>query len=288
MRSIWRNLRIALVILCAAVFVVSGVFLVKILIGYASADKTYEEINRGFETLSGSETESENKSDGTETETAGGPIEEEPLTVTVYNGLTAEMQAQYEYFMELKKVYPDVVGYISIPSISVNYPVVQTTDNDYYLNHLITGEVSTSGSIFLDYRCTSDATISRNTVLYGHNMNNGSMFHNVQLLFTPEEFAKATVEYICEEGILMYKPLTVYRADAMYPFMRRDFADDTDYLEYCRMVVEKSHLTESEQVEYAADSGLVTLVTCTNSVSSKTGRYIYQAVLDSIYYPIFE
>ena len=286
MKSAWRNLRIALVVLCAAVFVVSGVFLVKILIGYASADKTYEEINRGFETLSGSETES--KTDGTETETESGSTEEAPFAVTVHDGLTAEMQAQYDYFMELKKTYPDVVGYVSIPSISINYPVVQTTDNDYYLNHLITGEVSTSGSIFLDYRCPSDATGSRNTVLYGHNMNNGSMFHNVQLLFTPEEFAKATVEYICEEGILMYKPLTVYRADAMYPFMRRDFVDEADYLDYCRMVVEKSHLTESERIEYAADSGLVTLVTCTNSVSSKTGRYIYQAVLDSIYYPISE
>jgi sortase B len=286
MKSAWRNLRIALVVLCTAVFVVSGVFLVKILIGYASADKTYEEINRGFETLSGSETES--KTDGIETETESGSTEEAPFAVTVHDGLTAEMQAQYDYFMELKKTYPDVVGYVSIPSISINYPVVQTTDNDYYLNHLITGEVSTSGSIFLDYRCPSDATGSRNTVLYGHNMNNGSMFHNVQLLFTPEEFAKATVEYICEEGILMYKPLTVYRADAMYPFMRRDFVDEADYLDYCRMVVEKSHLTESERIEYAADSGLVTLVTCTNSVSSKTGRYIYQAVLDSIYYPISE
>ena len=286
MKSAWRNLRIALVVLCAAVFVFSGVFLVKILIGYASADKTYEEINRGFETLSGSKTES--KTDGTETETESGSTEEAPFAVTVHDGLTAEMQAQYDYFMELKKTYPDVVGYVSIPSISINYPVVQTTDNDYYLNHLITGEVSTSGSIFLDYRCPSDATGSRNTVLYGHNMNNGSMFHNVQLLFTPEEFAKATVEYICEEGILMYKPLTVYRADAMYPFMRRDFVDEADYLDYCRMVVEKSHLTESERIEYAADSGLVTLVTCTNSVSSKTGRYIYQAVLDSIYYPISE
>ena len=286
MKSAWRNLRIALVVLCTAVFVVSGVFLVKILIGYASADKTYEEINRGFETLSGSETES--KTDGTETETESGSTEEAPFAVTVHDGLTAEMQAQYDYFMELKKTYPDVVGYVSIPSISINYPVVQTTDNDYYLNHLITGEVSTSGSIFLDYRCPSNATGSRNTVLYGHNMNNGSMFHNVQLLFTPEEFAKATVEYICEEGILMYKPLTVYRADAMYPFMRRDFVDEADYLDYCRMVVEKSHLTESERIEYAADSGLVTLVTCTNSVSSKTGRYIYQAVLDSIYYPISE
>ena len=164
---------------------------------------------------------------------------------------------------------------------------MQGEDNDFYLNHTWQKDPNSVGSIFLEYQNSADLT-DYNTIVYGHNMNNGSMFHNVQLLFTPEEFAKATVEYICEEGILMYKPLTVYRADAMYPFMRRDFADETDYLEYCRMVVEKSHLTESEQVEYAADSGLVTLVTCTNSVSSKTGRYIYQAVLDSIYYPIFE
>jgi len=146
MKSIWRKIRIGLVVLCVAVFVISGGFLVKILIGYAAADKTYEEINRGFETLSGSDTESETSDEGAETEDGNAPVEI-PLTVKTVTGLTAEMQAQYDYFMELKETYPDVVGYVSVPSVSINYPVVQTDDNDYYLDHLITGEVSSSGSI---------------------------------------------------------------------------------------------------------------------------------------------
>ena len=287
MKLIWRGFRIALVVLCALVFLISGGFLVKILIGYASADKTYEEINRDFETLSGFDTETESDAKQSEGEDEGDGAERVP-SVKVIEGVNEEMQAQYAYFMSLKETYPDVVGYVSIPSLSINYPVVQTNNNDYYLNHLITGEESTSGSIFLDYRCDSDATVSRNTVLYGHNMNNGSMFHHVQYLFDATKFWEATVEYICEEGILIYKPLSIYRADAIYPFGTRDFADDAAYLDFCQMVVEKSFLTESESVEYAADSGLITLVTCTNSVSSKTGRYVYQAVLDSKYIPILE
>ena len=71
MKLIWRGFRIALVILCALVFLISGGFLVKILIGYASADKTYEEINRDFETLSGFDTETESDAKQSEGEDEG-------------------------------------------------------------------------------------------------------------------------------------------------------------------------------------------------------------------------
>jgi sortase B len=185
--------------------------------------------------------------------------------------------------MELKSLYPNVVGYISIPSLSINYPVVRTDNNDYYLNHLITGEESATGSIFLDYRCGKNPLSARNSVIYGHNMNNGAMFHNLEMLFTLENFLDATVEYVCEEGIFFYKPLSVYRADATYPFARFSFADNKAYETFCRTAAAKSQFTESENVICAYDSNVITLVTCTNSLSSKTGRYVYQAVLDTVY-----
>ena len=274
MKRIGFILRILLLAICAAVVLICLGMLVRIIMGYQEADKTYESINEGFETLP-PETESETESEETEKP-------EEPR-VTYRTDMTEQMRKQYEYLMELKAQYPDVVGYISVPSVSINYPVVQTSNNDYYLNHLITGEESTSGAVFLDYRCDPDALTAKNSVLYGHNMNNGSMFHNLEALFVIDAFLDAEVEYICEAGIFLYKPLSVYRADGTYPFARYFFADDEAYLSFCRAAEESSRFAKGEDVTYGADSSVITLITCTNSITSKTGRYVFQAVLDTVY-----
>lgn len=276
MKKFGFAIRISLLVLCAIVFLVSGGMLIKILIGYAEADKTYESINEGFEALT-EESDQKEETDPVET------VEPEEPHVVYRTDMTEQMKQQYEYLMTLKSQYPNVVGYVSVPSVSIHYPVVQTSNNDYYLNHLITGEESSSGSIFLDYRCDSNPLTAKNSVLYGHNMNNGSMFHNVESLFEKDVYLSTTVTYICEEGIFIYKPLSVYRADATYPFARYSFANDAAYLEFCRTAVEKSRFAESEDVTYGADSGVITLITCTNSISSKTGRYVFQGVLDTVY-----
>lgn len=276
MKTFGLAIRIALLVLCAIVFLVSAGMLVKILIGYAEADKTYESINEGFEVL----TEESNRTEEPEPEETD---EQEEPHVVYRTDMTEQMRGQYEYLMTLKSQYPNVVGYVSVPSVSIHYPVVQTSNNDYYLNHLITGEESSSGSIFLDYRCDANPLTAKNSVLYGHNMNNGSMFHNIESLFEKDVYLNTTVEYICEEGIFIYKPLSVYRADASYPFARYTFADDASYLEFCRTAVKNSRFIESEAVTYGVDSGVITLITCTNSISSKTGRYVFQGVLDTVY-----
>ena len=78
-------------------------------------------------------------------------------------------------FAGLQAVNPDVIAWIDIPGLSVSYPVVQRNDNAYYLHHLITGEYNSSGSIFADCHNQPDFT-DQNTIIYGHNMKNGSMF----------------------------------------------------------------------------------------------------------------
>ena len=74
---------------------------------------------------------------------------------------------------------PDTVGWLSIPGTDINYPVVQReSDNDYYLNHSFEGEDDSNGTLFVDYR--SDIVNEHsNTIIYGHNMNSGLMFGNL-------------------------------------------------------------------------------------------------------------
>ena len=78
----------------------------------------------------------------------------------------------------LRQVNPDVIGWVMIPDTKINYPILQGTDNDYYLGHTWQGVKNSVGSIFMEYRNTPDFT-DYNTILYGHNMNDGSMFANL-------------------------------------------------------------------------------------------------------------
>ncbi len=78
-------------------------------------------------------------------------------------------------FNELLKKNPDTVGWIKVEGTKVNYPVVQSTDNDYYLSHAFNKTANQGGWIFADYRNKFDDT-DKNIIIYGHNRMDSSMF----------------------------------------------------------------------------------------------------------------
>lgn len=78
----------------------------------------------------------------------------------------------------LQAQYPDIVAWLSCPDTPLDYPVVQGQDNSYYLTHLATGENNKHGAIFVDCRNAKLLT-DENTILYSHNMNDGTMFHGL-------------------------------------------------------------------------------------------------------------
>ena len=256
MRKFFFVLRIVLLVLCAAVFIISSFMLVRILAGYRQADKFYDEINKGV--VNG---------------------EDSPISS---DGAPERLIELSKYVTELKMQYPDVVGYINIPSVGISYPVVQTDNNDYYLDHMIDGSVSKSGSVFLDCRIDKEPQNVKNTVLYGHNMNDGSMFHKIEEFFTYRSlFDNAVVEYATEDAVYVYEPFALYRCDAFYPFFTYEFSSDEAYLDFYDMISEKAyHLSDAE---YDSTSSLISLATCVNSITTKNARYIYHAVLTKSY-----
>ena len=81
-------------------------------------------------------------------------------------------------FDELLKTNGDVIAWIYGANTHINYPVVQGSDNDYYLRHLLDGTWNDNGSIFMD--CANSADFSdQNSLIYGHNMTSGAMFSNL-------------------------------------------------------------------------------------------------------------
>jgi len=76
---------------------------------------------------------------------------------------------------DLQDQYPDVAGWLTIPNTNIDYPFAQSKDNEYYLHRDLNGQSLAAGTVFMDYRNHTDFS-DFNTVIYGHNMKNGSMF----------------------------------------------------------------------------------------------------------------
>ena len=134
------------------------------------------------------------------------PQKPEPETINVdFAGLTSK--------------YPDVVGYIYSAYTGINYPIVQSSSNDYYLNHDLDGNVNNNGSIFVEHLCSSDFS-DQNTIIYGHNMKSGLMFahltnyknqsyynaHPYFYIYTPTQNYKLNLYagFVCEHDDEVY------------------------------------------------------------------------------------
>ena len=183
-----KSVKIALIIVLSCVFLFSTWQIIDILSEYRKGVRTYENLESY---VSAPETAPQNTAEQIDTP-------EIPTMET----LPEEANSPFPKvdFVALKAICEDVVGWIYIPDTRVNYPIVQGEDNDQYLYHLLTGEYNSSGSIFLDAEVAGDFS-DPNSIIYGHNMKNKSMFgdlveykkqaffdaHPTAMLMTPEK-----------------------------------------------------------------------------------------------------
>ena len=102
-------------------------------------------------------------------------------------------------FNILKQRNQDVVGWIYSENTPINYPIVQSNDNQYYLHRMINGKYNSSGSIFMDYRNNSNLE-DENTIIYGHNMKSDEMFGTLQQYKNQEYYDSHKIMYYFTPG----------------------------------------------------------------------------------------
>lgn len=98
-------------------------------------------------------------------------------------------------FNSLTEINAQTKGWIYLSDSVINYPIMQSRDNEYYLNHIFDGQVNSAGSLFLDYR-TKDIKSDRCVIIYGHNIKNGTMFGGLKKYKDPEYYGEHRVMYI--------------------------------------------------------------------------------------------
>lgn len=141
-------------------------------------------------------------------------IKKEPVWVPApIDGEDPELEAMAAMDLAaLRETNPDVIGWIRIPGTKVNYPLLQGEDNDYYLKHAWDHRNTSVGSIFLEHRNSADLT-DYNTIVYGHNMNDGSMFAGLRKFSAQGYWEKHPYVYILSDaGVYRYEIFASYKA----------------------------------------------------------------------------
>ena len=185
-------------------------------------------------------------------------------------------------FDSLTAQYPDVYAWIRIPGTRVDYPIVQREgDNGYYLNHTIDGKKKTEGSIYTEDYNSKDFE-DANTVIYGHNMKNGSMFKTLHKYKDKQFLLDNSEIYIYQKDkVLKYKIFAAYIYDNRHLMLSFDFEDENIFRNYLNNVLTKRDISSNinTNVDVTADDKIITLSTCNNNDKQ---RYLVQAVLLTI------
>ncbi len=254
-----KILLVVLCVVCLCVFCFSGYKLFSTLNEYRVAQRSYDKLSEQFVS-----TDAPTASLAPVTETDGAQEDEDK-----------EISPIKVDFDQLLAQNSDVCGWLYSKDTVINYPIAQGSDNNEYLHHLLDGSYNSSGTLFVDCECGPEFS-GTNTVVYGHNMKDGSMFnsltnykdqsyydeHPVMYLNTPKQNYKIEIfsAYICN-----------YDSDTY----TRDFYSAEDYSAWLTKMKSQSDFTSD--VEVTANDRVITLSTCTYEYDN--ARFVVQGKL---------
>lgn len=188
-------------------------------------------------------------------------------------------------FAALKEQNEDVYAWIRIPGTNVDYPILQhDEDNGYYLNHTIDGVEAIEGSIYTE-NYNSKEFDDPNTVIYGHNMKNGSMFRTLHNYEDRTFFDENRDIFIyMPDRILEYRIFAAYVYDNRHLLLNYDLQDTAVFQQYIDDIfnIRAMNAYIDASMNVGADDRILTLSTCNAGI--ETQRYLVQAVLISINY----
>lgn len=209
------------------------------------------------------------------------PQSEERIDETKWYAASAQLADKKIDFSALRQRNPDVCGWITVEGTTIDYPIFKATGTDvFYLSHDIDGSASEHGSVCLDVLSACDFS-DRVTLMYGHNMKDGSMFAPLYRYYRDLEFFQAghRIRIYLDNAVLTYRVVAAYEYGYEHPLYYYDMTDDEDFAAYCATFLKirdmKAHV---EQTEIGPDEHLLTLITSTNVRADR--RLFVQAVLE--------
>ena len=184
------------------------------------------------------------------------------------------MQLNQIDFNSLKNTNSDVVGWIIVDGTNINYPVVKTQDNDYYLNHNFNHNDDSTGWPFMDYR-NNIGMSDDNTIFYGHNLLNNTSFGSISKIFTNNWIRNSSgkIIYLTHNTLYTYQIFSAYYINPESYYLQTNLDNKVEFLNTL-----KTRSIVKFNVDVSVNDKIVTLSTCTND---NTGRKVIHAKLIS-------
>lgn len=185
-------------------------------------------------------------------------------------------------FPSLKLENPDIYAWIYIPNTDVNLPVLQSATDDFlYLDHNKDGEYAVEGAIYTEMANSTDFT-DPVTVLYGHNLQNGTMFSTLHYFENEDFFNENEDLFIYTPGhVLTYRVVSAYLYDDRHILNSYDLSNPDTLQSYLDSVMNPDSLLVNVRTdtELSIDDKIVQLSTCMSDTSHTSSRYIVTGVL---------
>ena len=181
-----------------------------------------------------------------------------------------------ENFRVLYMQNSDIIGWISLKKNNgqafIDYPVVQSSDNDHYLRRSFFGDYATGGTIFMDYRCNAN-NFSKNTVIYGHNMKDNSMFAQLLKYGSASFYNSAPIiDYSTLYTEYKFKIFAAFYTTTDFNYIQVSFADRKEFLAIINEAKARSVINTN--VDVNVDDMIMTLSTCAYIDGVENARFV--------------
>lgn len=260
---------VALIIFLAIVIVVAGIVIFVTLREYTEGDRTYLKF-QDYVFLP-EETPSVKPDSGENAGVSGTPVPEDNNTENDF----VDMNPPIVDFAGLQALNPDILGWIYSPGTPINYPIVQGDTNDEYLYRMVDRTSNRCGSIFLD--CINDREFQdANSVIHGHNMNNGSMFGELRRYAEQEYYDTHTVIWlVTPDQTYSIEIFTAFVTDVDSEVWKLTFSTEEEFSKWKSEMAKKSYF--KSKVFPQEGEKVVTLSTC--SYDFDNAHFIVMGVL---------
>ncbi len=165
---------------------------------------------------------------------------------------------------DLKNINSDTVGWIQVAGTNIDYPFVQTIDNNFYLKHSFNKDYSNAGWVFLDYRNNIDK-LDKNTIIYAHNREDKIMFNSLNNLLEQNWFENEenhVIKISTENENSLWQIFSVYHIKTTDDYIKVEFNNDEEYDDFLTMI--KNRSIYNFQTEPNHNDKILTLSTCYN------------------------
>ncbi len=200
------------------------------------------------------------------------------ISEELYNPPANKDDSSYQYIdekfyhislNEAIKENNETVGWINIPNTKVDYPIVQTANNDYYLDHNFDKTKSNSGWIYLDFRNDLE-NLNRNTIIYGHNRKDKSMFGSLKDMLNEDYFTNKDnhlIKLVSKTQNTIWQIFSVYTISKEYYYLTTNFLNNESYLKYLNTIQGRSKINFKTSVN--ENDKVLTLSTCKDNLGHR-------------------